>query len=391
MKDLTKKVQTVMQQGIDRGEIAGANVLILQDGHERVYAEAGYANIEEKKPYRRDTICRLYSLSKPVTAALAMLLMERGLLELGQPVGDILPGFRDMTVWENGQSVPAKRCLLVRHLLNMTSGFSYGGPDAAGQQIWRILEEMDERLYSGRPMSTKEYVNRLGGCDLSYHPGDAWEYGVSADVLGEVIAEVSGMSFGEFLQKELLKPLEMTDTGFYVPKEKQSRLADAYEKTADGMKLCVTNHLGIKYTMDIPPAFESGGAGLVSTIEDYSHFAIMLIQGGRYKDRQLLSPKTVEFLTGSRLTPWQKEKMWRLWDGMYGYNYGNLMRVMEEPLMASFHTWKGEYGWDGWLGTYFANSPGNGLTILLTAQRKDGGTMDVTRRLRNVLAANLDI
>lgn len=390
MSEIGNKLHAQLNQAIEKGEIAGANLLIIKDGKELVYTDAGYANIEKNRRFERDTIIRLYSMTKPITAAAAMILMERGQLELGQPVGDILEAFQNMEVWENDKKVPARRNLLVKDLLSMTSGLSYGGEDPAGQEVWRILEKVDAKLYGSNPLTTMEIAERIGKCGLSFHPGDQWMYGTSADVLGAVIDKISGMRFGEFLEKEIFKPLGMKDTGFYVPQEKQPRLADAYEKTPEGMKLYVTNHLGIKYTQDKPPAFESGGAGLVSTLDDYSRFAQMLLLKGTIEGRQILKPKTVEFMTSGKLTPWQQETVWKSWEGMYGYGYGNLMRIMEEPGMAQFQTWKGEYGWDGWLGAYFCNVPSENMTILLGCQRRDAGTMDVTKRIRNVLAANLD-
>lgn len=390
MSELTSKLNGLLQRAIHNGEIAGANLLIIKDGKELVYTEAGHANIEKNVPFKRDTICRIYSMSKPVTSVAAMILMERGKLELGQPVGDILPAFRDMKVWEDGKQVPAKRWLLVKDLLCMTSGLSYGGEDVAGQQVWRILEDMDARLYEDNPVSTEEFAERIAACDLSFHPGAEWMYGTSADILGCVIQKVTGMPYGEFLKKEIFEPLGMTDTGFYVPEEKKHRLAEAYERTADGVKVYETNHLGIRYNGVGAPAFESGGAGLLSTVDDYAKLAAMLMNGGTYNGVQILKPKTVEFMTTAKLTPWQQESVWKSWDGMYGYTYSNLLRIMIEPGMAQFNTWKGEYGWDGWLGTYFCNSPSNKVTILLMCQRRDAGTMDVTKRIRNVLAANLD-
>lgn len=390
MVSLTTKFNEMLNESIDKGEIAGANLLIIKDGKEIVYTDAGYANIENKKKYQRDTISRLFSLSKPITSAMAMILMERGILEVGRPVGDIIPAFRDMKVWEGENKVPVKRWILIKDLLNMTSGLSYGSDDPAGHEVWRIQEEMDKRLYSDNAMSTREFADRIGKCGLSFNPGDMWLYGTSADILGAVMEELTGMKLGQLMKKEIFEPLGMNDTGFYVPDEKRHRLADAYERTPEGVKLFVTNHLGIKYTMDSPPAFESGGAGLTSTIDDYAKFATMLMNGGVYNGTRLLQPKTVEYMTNGKLTPWQQETVWKAWDGMYGYAYGNLLRVMEEPGMAHFMTWKGEYGWDGWLGDYFINSPENKLTMLLTCQRRDAGTMDITKRIRNVLAANID-
>lgn len=389
MEALKEKVDFLLERAINNNDIAGAGVLVLKDGKEVLYTDAGYASIEENRVFNRDTICRIYSMSKPVTSAAAMILMERGLLEMGQPVADIIPEFKNPMVWEGDEKVPAKRWILVKDLLNMTSGLSYGSDDPAGHEVWRILEDMDSRLYGDNPMSTMELALRLAKCGLSFHPGDKWLYGTSADVLGAVIEKITDMPYGDFLKKEIFEPLGMNDTDFYVPEEKRGRLADVYEKTSEGLKLCKTNHLGIKYTLDKMPPFQSGGAGLTSTLDDYAKFATMLLNNGTYEGKQILKPQTVKYMTTGKLTPWQQESVWRSWDGMYGYGYGNLLRVMEEPGMAMFQTWKDEYGWDGWLGTYFCNSPENAATVLLFCQKKDAGTMDVTKRIRNILKSEL--
>ena len=383
-----EQIAKVLRDAVENHEVAGLNLLILKDGKEAFYSEAGYADIESEKPYTRDTIVRLYSMSKPVTAAAAMLLMERGQLDIGMPVDEILPAFQNQMVWENGKKVPVKRRMVVKDLLSMTSGLPYGGDlgNPASMEAQQVFDEINENLYSDHQMNTIEIAERLGRCGLAFHPGDAWRYGTSADVLGAVIETVSGKRFGTFLQEEFFEPLGMKDTGFYVPEEKQNRLASVYERTSDGMKFCHTDNLGIMYTQKMPPAFESGGAGLVSTIDDYAKFAAMLMNQGSYEGKQILAPATVRFFTGAKLTPWQQESFWRGWDSLAGYGYGNLMRIMEEPGMAYYQTWKGEYGWDGWLGAYFCNSPLNKTTILMTMQRKDAGVIEVTRRMRNVLA-----
>lgn len=389
MADLKEQLTGVLDRAIANGEIAGANLLILKDGEELVYTQSGYADVDGKRPYNRDTIFRMYSMTKPITAAAAMILMERGLLDIAQAVGDFLPAFREQFVWENGRKVPVRRNMLVKDLLSMTAGISYGGEDTAGQEVWRIFEEVDAKLYGPEALTTVEIAEKLGQCGLSFHPGESWMYGTSADILGAVIEKVSGQRFGEFLEKELFRPLGMKDTAFYVPEEKRDRLAVVYETTPEGLKECPTNHLGIMYTLEKSPAFESGGAGLVSTLDDYAKFARMLLNNGRHEDKQIMQPQTVAFFTSGKLTPWQQDTLWRNWTTLTGYSYGNLMRVSVEPGMAHFQTWKGEYGWDGWLGAYFANSPANGVTVLMSYQRTNAGTIEVTRRMRNVLAANL--
>ena len=385
MEELKQKLHALLEEAVARGQIAGANLLVLKEGRELLYTQAGWADAAAGKPYSRNTIVRLFSMTKPVTAAAAMLLLERGQLDLGMSVGDILPGFRDMQVWENGEKVPARRNILIKDLLNMTSGLSYPGLDESGQEAARVFEEVDARLYGDNPMTTMELTEKLGRCGLAFHPGDRWMYGTSADILGAVIEKVSGRPFGEFLQAELLGPLGMTDTAFWVPPEKQPRLAEVYEAAPGGAVRYETNNLGICYTMHRPPAFESGGAGLASTIDDYAKFASMLIRGGD----GILRPATVDFLVNGCLTPWQRDTCQQAWESMMGFTYGNLMRHMLEPGAALYHGWAGEYGWDGWLGTYFCNIPCEGVTILMTTQRRDAGTFTLTRKLRNVISANL--
>lgn len=385
MNELTSALQAVLDRSVAAGEIAGANLLILRHGEELLYAQSGFADLENRLPYRRDTIARLYSMSKPVTAAAAMILLQRGLLDLEQPLGELFPSFRGSVVWENGKKVPARREIVVGDLLNMTSGLPYPGTDEAGQEAAGVFEELDSRLYGENPMSTLELTERLGACGLAFHPGDRWMYGTSADVLGAVIEKVSHQRFGAFLEENLFAPLGMTDTGFWVPAEKQHRLAQVYQQGSPDMAIYETNNLGICYTQHRAPAFESGGAGLVSTADDYAKFAAMLIRGGD----GILSPAAVEHMTKSRLLPWQQESLWRSWEGMAGYGYGSLMRILEEPGMAKILGWQGEYGWDGWLGCYFCNSPENGISIVMTCQRRDAGTMPVTRKVRNVLSAML--
>jgi CubicO group peptidase (beta-lactamase class C family) len=381
------RIDELLQEAVENQEMAGINLLVLKDGKEALYSQAGYADVENKKPYDRDTINRMYSMSKPVTGAAAMILMERGLLSINQSVSDFIPEFREISVWENGKKVPAKRPVYIRDLLSMTSGLVYGGCDEpAGIEVQKVFDEADARLYGDHPFTTRELAGRFADCGLAYQPGREWRYGTSADVMGAVVEQVTGMRYGEFLQQEIFEPLGMTDTGFYVPVQKQNRLAKAYECTENGVVECRTNNLDIMYTQEKPPAFESGGAGLVSTLDDYAKFAGMLLNEGRYGDKQILSPETVSYFTAGKLLPWQKEYMWSTWDSLAGYNYGNLMRVMEDPGMAYFQTWKGEYGWDGWLGTYFCNSPQNKVTILMGMQLKDAGAFPITQKMRNVLA-----
>ncbi|SDG92260.1 serine hydrolase domain-containing protein [Marvinbryantia formatexigens] len=393
MKEITKqRIKNTIAEAIADGTTAGVNLLVLKDGAEIFYDEQGYADIEQEMPVKRNTIFRLYSMTKPVTAAAAMLLMERGKLDLAQPVAEILPGFRHLTVEKDGKIEPAKTQMNVLHLLNMTSGLTYGDNETvAGRQTGAYIEECTQRLFTDREVTTMEFANHVGTLPLAFEPDSSWRYGLSADVLGAVIEQISGMRFGDFLKENLFEPLQMRDTDFWVPAEKQARLASVYETLEDGtMRLYTDSHLAVPNRKDKRPAYEAGGAGLVSTIDDYARFAQMLLNGGRLGGRQILAPQTVHYLTTGKLTDAQQAAH-RSWVGLEGFTYSHLMRIMEYPQMASGLAREGEYGWDGWLGCYFANFPKENMCLLLMQQKKDAGTITMTRKIRNILLADTEI
>ena len=392
--ELQKKLQTLMQEAVDTCQVAGVNLLVYQDGKEIFYGEVGYADREEKKPISRDTIFRLYSQSKPVTAACAMKLMEEGKLDLYQCLGEFYPPFWDALVAEPGKALQkANGTVTVHDLLRMTSGIPY--PDdqtPAGMASCKVFDEACARLHTDNGMTTQEFAEKMAKNPLAFHPGEKWAYGASADILGAVIEKASGKRFGEYLKEAILEPLGMTDTAFYVPKEKQDRLAKTYETYWENgkadMRLYTGDNLAINNYMDKAPAFESGGAGLASTLDDYMKFAQMLLQKGTYEGKQILKPATVEYMTGGALLD-RQQACYENWVGLNGFTYSNLMRICHRPSQAGMLAREGEYGWDGWLGMYFANLPKEKITILMGTQKKDSGTFGLTRKLRNVLLSDL--
>lgn len=379
-----------MKQSISNSEIMGMNLLVEKDGSELIYCEEGLADSGEHKPIRRDTIFRLYSQTKPVTAACAMILMERGLLDLGTPVAEYLPSYAEAKVEKEGKICPAEHPVRVHDLLCMTSGLVYADEcTEPGKATSRVYQEACDRLHTDHPMTTRELANRLAKCPLAFEPGEGWRYGTSADVLGAVIEAVSGKKLSEFMQEELFGPLEMNDTAFWVPEDKQHRLAKVYETICDesgnkGMKLYTGDNLAVRNDMAEPPAYEAGGAGLASTLDDYMKFARMLRQNGSCGKKQILKPETVRYMCNAQLLPSQQLEMDK-WLGLEGHSYGNLMRVCKNPSQAVMLTREGEYGWDGWLGVYFANFPHEDMTLLMGMQKKDAGTFALTRKLRNVI------
>ena len=383
-KNVSYQIKKTLRKSLDNQDIAGANLLVLKRGEEIFYYEDGFADIEANKPILRDSIFRLYSMTKPVTAAAAMILVERGEIDLNEPVSQFLDGFKHQMVEKNGKLITVDRVVTLHDLLSMTSGLVYGGDDHAGQGTAAVFEEIDRKLLGDSPLSTIEAMNKLGKVPLAFQPGSSWQYGTSSDVLGAVIEVVSGEKFGEFLRKELFDPLQMNDTGFWLPEEKRSRLVKTYTNSRErGLELYTGNHLGIIHHMNRNPAFESGGAGLVSTVDDYAKFAKMLMNQGTLEEAQLLRPKTVSFLTSATLNI-EQQKGFDLW-GQLGYSYGNFMRVLTDPSQSASIGSLGEYGWDGWLGCYFINCPKDELTFLFMMQKKDSGTTPLTRKLRNIV------
>lgn len=389
-KHKLSRLQELLQEMTQSGNVSGASCLIIQGGEEQAYYEAGLRDIASGLPMTRDTLFRLYSMTKPVTAVAAMILLEEGRIDLADPVSDYLPSFRNQQVMADNLLVSARRPATIQDLLNMTSGLTYPGESSVTEARTALLmNEVIDKLSTSHALTTQEIVTRLGEIPLAFHPGEKWHYGMSADVLGAVIEIVSGMRFGEFLKERIFMPLGMKDTDFYVPADKQYRLAKVYQESPDGLTETACSHLGISNNMENPPAFESGGAGLVSTIDDYARFTQMLLHKGTWENTQILSPRTVDFLSQAHLDT-SLDHYVRQWESLAGCSYGNLMRHMIDPGEAITLCSPGEYGWDGWLGVYMTVDPADDLTFLYMQQKTDTGTTAYTRRIRNVIFSSLE-
>lgn len=384
------RLQEILQEMTETGFVSGANCLVWQGGQEQCYYEAGMRDLATQLPITRDTIFRLYSMTKPITAAAVMLLLEEGRIDLYDPIADYLPGFQNQEVMTDGMLTPVKRPVILQDLLNMTSGLTYPGEGCPTEiRTDLLMDEVITNLSSPQALTTCEIMNRLGKIPLAFQPGEKWHYGMSADVLGAVVEMVSGMRFGDFLRKRIFEPLHMNDTAFYVPPEKQSRFSKAYQSAGKRLEEFHFPHLGISNDMKTPPAFESGGAGLASTIDDYARFAQMLLRRGSYENVSLLSPQTVDFMAHAHLAPALNPYVWQ-WESLSGCTYANLMRNMKDPGAAISLSRPGEFGWDGWMGTYMAIDPADDMFLLLMLQKVDTGTTAYTRRIRNVVFSALD-
>jgi len=384
-----------MQSEIDCGSINGSAIRIIHDNKIIYEDELGYANKEKGMPTQKDTLYRLYSMSKPITAVAVMILYERGILDLLAPVSDYLEGFQNQKVWTDEGLVDVKRPVTIQDMLNMTSGVLYPDQNSeVGRMMEALYEEATRQWNSGAPVSTVDLCNQIGRLPLDFQPGEKWCYGTSAEILGAVIEVASGKKFSQFLQEEIFTPLGMVDTGFNVPQEKIGRLALMYEYIEEHKQLepCIWSQLGIGNLVP-PQDFESGGGGLVSSVEDYSRFALMLANGGTYNNVRILGTKTVEYMTKPQIdvdliaTNFDCGQ-----DSRRGYSYGNLMRNMIDPVKAESNGSVGEYGWDGWAGNYFFVDPKEKVIMICMIQKCGGfdSCQKYIRKLRSIIYSALN-
>lgn len=384
-----ESMDRLIREEITSGYVKGVACRVIHKGKVIYDTVQGYADAEQGKALQQDTIYRLFSMTKPITAVATMILMERGLIDLRDPISKYLPEYAHQKIWTEEGLQDTWRDVQIWDLLNMTSGIPY--PDMShepGRQMDALFKELIGRREAGEVATSREYIRRIAEIPLVFHPGERWMYGLSADILGVLIEEVTRMTYGEFLQKEIFEPLDMKDTAFCVPREKQERFAQNYIWSPEQHTLVpfTKSHLGEYYGEDV--AFESGGCGLVSTLEDYSHFARMLVSGGSFHGKRILGPKTVEFMRQNRLSEAQKVNF--NWDSLWGYGYGCLMRMLEDQGAAQSNASLGEFGWDGWTGNYVMMDPAEDLILLYFIQRCDTGTAPVMRKIRNVIYGALD-
>ena len=381
-----QNLQHLFNNLISQGEIAGAACSILHQGEVAASVSCGYADIAQKKPVENDTIFRLYSMSKPVASVGFMILLERGLIDIMTPLSEYLPEYKHMKVASPEGLVDANREILILDVLRMTSGIVYpdlASGDIAGQEMDLVEQKIRKGINSGIELSTREVCREIAKVPLAFQPGAAWRYGFNVDVMGGVIEVITGKTLGAFYRDEIFYPLDMTDTDFFVPKEKQDRLAILYQYDEElhGLTEDTNRHLGLTFGLT-QPGFESGGAGLYSTLRDYSIFAAMLAGRGTYQNTQILSASGVAFFEKNQLEPQQFATF--DWDQIVGHDYANFMRIYRDPKMIGCLGTVGEFGWDGWTGPYFTADIHNDLAIVMMLQRGGYCNVKLLRQLRNI-------
>lgn len=382
----------LFEHEIEQGRLKGNSIKIIQKNQEYFTKAYGVD--------REDSIYRIFSMTKPIIAVGIMILMERGMLELGEAVSKYFPGFCNQKVWNNGTLLDVKREVTIRDLLNMTSGIPYvGTTNESEKRIGIILQDILHKLANGKKPELEEFCNQIGQVPLVFQPGERWYYGYSADILGGIIQVISKKSLGTFLKEEIFEPLGMEDTGFMIDVSKKERLAMCFteeQQTEDAFTQKVSLREATKKELlalalgeaTEEPILESGGGGLYSTLEDYSKFATMLLKKGTLGENQILGRKTVEFMTSNQMTPVQKESIFM--KSIVGYGYGNLLRIMIDKGEAVSNGSIGEYGWDGMAGTYFMVDPQEELILIYMQQNIKGGDKSLRRKMRQIVYGALD-
>jgi CubicO group peptidase (beta-lactamase class C family) len=366
-----QRMQDAMQRHIENGHTPGLVTFVRHRDREQVDA-FGTMAFDSSAPMRRDTIFRLDSMTKPITAVGAMILVEECRLRLDDPVEDFLPELKDRRVLRTIESplddtIPAKRSITIRDLLTFRAGYGevfFFSPACPLQKaVAEARLPLNEWIFDG---TSDELMRRLGNLPLAYQPGDRWMYHMPGEILGVLISRVSGRSLGAFLQERIFEPLGMRDTGFFVPEEKLDRLPTCY-----GSDL-LTRQLGVLDEarggqVARTPVFESGAGGLVSTIDDMATFGQMMLNKGIYGRERILSRPSVELMTMDHLTPEQKAaspffpNFWN--DYGWGFGFGVVTR---RSSLASV----GRFGWDGAFGTSWHVDPKEQMVGILMTQRR---------------------
>ncbi|MFD9947279.1 serine hydrolase domain-containing protein [Nonomuraea sp. NPDC059023] len=371
-----RRLREVLARHVESGKIPGLVALVSRGGHTHVET-IGTMRHDGGTPMRRDTIFRMASTSKPVTMAAAMILLDECRLRLDDPVDPWLPELADRQVLKRpdgplDETVPARRPITVRDLLTSTFGLGLDFELLNSPIRAATFERLDYSVASGPAPGPDEWMRRLGELPLSYQPGERWQYDLSNEVAGVLVARVTGKPLETFLRERVLDPLGMKDTGFHVPADKIDRLPPLYGPDPMTGEFHVWDEAA-GGRISRPPAFQGGGGGLVSTVDDYHAYFRMLLNHGTHGGERILSRPAVQLMTTNRLAPAQQTAR----DAMYGtiahlssgqglqggWGYGMAVRTHRAG-----HAPVGQFGWDGGTGTTAYADPEHQVTGVLLTQ-----------------------
>lgn len=378
---------------IQPGKIPGAVTLVARYG-KVVWCEAqGLRDVERNQPMERDTVFRIYSMTKPITSIAMMQLYEQGKFLLNEPVHKYIPSWRNLRVYKGGshpdfETVPATSTMTIRDLMTHTSGLTYGFTERTEvDAAYRKL-----KLDGSTILTLDKLVDRLAELPLEFSPGTAWNYSVSTDVLGYLVELLSGQSLDSYFQEHIFGPLGMTDTGFHVRPDQRERFAACYlYQSGNTMKLQDDPERS-RYLKE--PKFLSGGGGLVSTIDDYFRFAQALCQGGEYQGQRIIGRKTLEFMRLNHLPGGQDLPALSIGgftETPYaGSGFGLGFSVKTDIAKSATIGSPGEFGWGGLASTSFFIDPVEDLVVIFMTQLMPSSSYPIRQQLRALVYGVLD-
>jgi CubicO group peptidase (beta-lactamase class C family) len=360
-------VDAGVQGQIETGELAGAVTLVARRGKLVHFNTLGKKDIATGEPMATDTLFRIYSMTKPVTAVAMMILHDRGLWSPDDPIARHLPEFEGAQVFagldDQGQprTVAPVHAPTMRELMTHTAGLSYGfDPTDPVDKLYQAAQVW-------RSGSLEEISRKLAGLPLAYQPGTKWLYSLSMDIQGAIIERLTGQSLPAFMHEHLFEPLGMVDTAFHLPADKRARLATGYRQSRSGLKV----ERPMLFDHESPPALASGGGGLISTAMDYARFAQMLLNKGELGGRRIISREAAEIMMTNHLP----DEMMAAGFGVGaqairpGFGYGFNGVVFTDPDACGIPVGRGTYHWDGAWGTWFWVDHQNELIYVGLIQR----------------------
>ena len=386
------RMHQVMAGHVERGTVAGAITLLSRRG-ETIVDTVGVQDLSRQDPMRRDSIFRIASMTKPISAVAAMMLVEECRITLDEPLDSFLPELANRRVLKSidaplDATVAANRPLTLRDLLTFRMGM---GMLMSPPGVFPIQKAMDElalmSLMPSPPHAPDEWLRRLGTLPLLHQPGERWMYHTGSDVLGVLIARIAGQPFESFLKERIFDPLGMRDTGFFVPPPKLGRFASCYAPGPTGGALqLIDDAQDSKWSR--PPSFPAGGAGLVSTIDDYCAFGRMMLAKGKLGSERILARPTVEAMLTDQITPEQKANSPfspGFWEGR-GWGLG--LSVITERTSAA--AGPGQFGWSGAFGTDWVSDDVEDLVAIMMIQRYNMGPGRIHEDFRTAAYQSLD-
>lgn len=404
-----KQVAAWLQTQVSSERLAGASLAIARRGRVVFQETAGLSDQASGQAFAGDTIVRIFSMTKPITTVAAMMLYERGCFQLDHPVARYIPAFEQTQVWLGGDltnTAPQATRMTVRQLMTHTSGLTYG---FMNQNV--VDEDYRARgLDQNKETCLADWVDQLAAVPLLCQPGTEWHYSVATDVLGRLVEIWSGQSLADFFEQEIFGPLGMIDTGFSVPADQAHRFSSLYRPSSGavmGAKSPPANPLkdrdpGLLLLDPMAtspyfktPKFQSGGGGLVATIDDYCRFCQMLMNGGILDKARLLSPKTIDYMRLNQLPNGADlaamgQAVWSE-TNYEGIGFGIGWAVVIDPVKANIVASVGEHHWGGAASTFFWLDPKEDLFVVFLTQLLPSSTYPLRRELRaQVYQALLD-